>query len=240
MGLDMGKSKLASQSEPTIPRLVLCAAVLAVEMADLIHDELDLRLDFTSKVVLGYIYNESKCFSVYIYNTVQTKRKNSRTTYGRLANRMSQNMSSLHICGVGRLWTPVDYRQMYKGRTSWEQAVGHTVLLYELQSCTLNGCFKLHQRFKAFFGDKRTCQTIIIWLRHKLHRGIQGTWHEQRPTRPHGTEIPQSTRVHLGIQPPTRLIHGWFLGTPDWGGQKNSGLSASWTAQPLNPWCFAC
>ncbi len=41
----MGKSKLAPQSEPTIHRLELCAAVLAVEMAELIHDELDSTLD---------------------------------------------------------------------------------------------------------------------------------------------------------------------------------------------------
>lgn len=62
IGFVMGKSKLAPQSRPTIPRLVLRAAVLFVEMAELIHDELDLRLDSTnfytvSKVVLSYIYN---------------------------------------------------------------------------------------------------------------------------------------------------------------------------------------
>lgn len=56
----MGKSRLTPQSEPTIPRLELCAAVLAVEMADLIHDELDLKIDSTkfytdSKVVLGLL-----------------------------------------------------------------------------------------------------------------------------------------------------------------------------------------
>ena len=45
VGLVMGKAKLAPQSEPTIPRLELCAAVLAVEMTDLIREELDLKLD---------------------------------------------------------------------------------------------------------------------------------------------------------------------------------------------------
>ncbi|KAL2082436.1 hypothetical protein ACEWY4_022254 [Coilia grayii] len=76
IGFVMGKSKLAPQSDPTIPRLELCAAVLAVEMAELIQDELDLKLDSTkyytdSKVVLGYIYNESKRFYVYVHNRVQ-------------------------------------------------------------------------------------------------------------------------------------------------------------------------
>ncbi len=83
VGFVMGKAKLAPLSKPTIPRLELCAAVLAVEMADLIEDELDLELNdikfFTdSKVVLGYIYNESKRFYVYVHNRVQRIRQSSR------------------------------------------------------------------------------------------------------------------------------------------------------------------
>ena len=41
VGFVLGKAKLAHMSEPTIPRLELCAAVLAVEMAELVQDELD-------------------------------------------------------------------------------------------------------------------------------------------------------------------------------------------------------
>ena len=83
IGFVMAKSKLAPQSEPTIPRLELCAAVLAVEMADLIHDELDLKLDSTkfytdSKVVLGYIRNESRRFYVYVHNRVQRIRQTTK------------------------------------------------------------------------------------------------------------------------------------------------------------------
>lgn len=53
----MSKAKLASLPEHTIPRLELCAAILAVELTDLISSELDINLDaitfFTdSKVVL--------------------------------------------------------------------------------------------------------------------------------------------------------------------------------------------
>ncbi len=78
----MGKAKLARLSEPTIPRLEQCAAVLAVEMADLIADELELEINdmefFTdSKVVLGYIY-ESKRFYVYVHNRVQRIHQSSR------------------------------------------------------------------------------------------------------------------------------------------------------------------
>ena len=78
----MGKAKLAPLSEPTIPRLKLCAAVLAVEMADLIREELDLKLDairfYTdSKVVLRYINNVTKRFYTYVHNRVQRIRQSS-------------------------------------------------------------------------------------------------------------------------------------------------------------------
>lgn len=79
----MGMAKLAPQSEPTIPRLELCAAVLAVEMADLIQGELDLEVDATrfftdNKVVLGYICNESKRFNTYVLDRVLRIRHFSR------------------------------------------------------------------------------------------------------------------------------------------------------------------
>lgn len=76
VGFILGKAKLAPLSQPTIPRLELCAAVLAVEVADLIQEELDLKLDSAkffcdSKVVLGYIHNQTKRFYVYVHNRVQ-------------------------------------------------------------------------------------------------------------------------------------------------------------------------
>ncbi|TWW71193.1 hypothetical protein D4764_17G0006760 [Takifugu flavidus] len=85
VGFLMGKARLAPQSEPTIPRLELCTAIMAVEMADLIEDELDQQLDafhfYTdSKVVLGYIYNESKRFYTYVHDRVQRIRQSSKPT----------------------------------------------------------------------------------------------------------------------------------------------------------------
>ena len=83
VGFILGKAKLTPQDEPTIPRLELCAAVLAVEMSDLILDEIDIKLDTVtfycdSKVVLGYIYNERKRFYVYVHNRVQRIRQSTR------------------------------------------------------------------------------------------------------------------------------------------------------------------
>jgi hypothetical protein len=60
VGFIMGKSKLAPRPAHTVLRLELCAAVLAVEMADLIIDEMDIEIhavkfNTDSKIVLGYI-----------------------------------------------------------------------------------------------------------------------------------------------------------------------------------------
>lgn len=40
----MGKSKLTPRPTHTVPRLELCAAVLAVEMADFIKGEMDIDI----------------------------------------------------------------------------------------------------------------------------------------------------------------------------------------------------
>lgn len=80
VGFVLGKAKLSPQPEPTIPRLELCGAVLAVEMAELILDELDhkpnaVKFYCDSKVVLGYICNDSKRFYVYVHNRVHRIRQ---------------------------------------------------------------------------------------------------------------------------------------------------------------------
>ncbi|XP_049918800.1 uncharacterized protein LOC126401515 [Epinephelus moara] len=83
VGFVMGKAKLTPRPEQTIPRLELCAAVLAVELTDLVSGELDIHLNDThfytdSKVVLGYIYNETRRFYVYVSNRVARIRRSSR------------------------------------------------------------------------------------------------------------------------------------------------------------------
>lgn len=60
----------------TVPRLELGAAVLSVEIAELLSRELDVKVDnmrfyTNSKVVLGYIYNVSRRFYVYVSRRVE-------------------------------------------------------------------------------------------------------------------------------------------------------------------------
>ncbi|XP_013856679.1 uncharacterized protein LOC106512653, partial [Austrofundulus limnaeus] len=75
VGFVMAKSKLAPRPAHTVPRLELCAAVLSVEMYELIRDELDIKLDSVkfhtdSRIVLGYIHNTSRRFHMYVANRV--------------------------------------------------------------------------------------------------------------------------------------------------------------------------
>nr|XP_054598158.1 uncharacterized protein LOC129163741 [Nothobranchius furzeri] len=83
VGFCMGKSKVAPHHTTTVPRLELCAAVLAVELADTLIDELDTNIHAVkfytdSRVVLGYINNSNRRFYVYVANRVARIRKSSQ------------------------------------------------------------------------------------------------------------------------------------------------------------------
>ncbi|XP_071150294.1 uncharacterized protein [Mytilus edulis] len=72
-GFVMGKAKVAPNHGHTIPRLELCGALLATELGQTISDQLDIPLSdiqyYTdSKVVLGYIFNLSRRFYIYVSN----------------------------------------------------------------------------------------------------------------------------------------------------------------------------
>lgn len=83
VGFMFGKAKLAPRPEIPVPRLELCTAVLAVEIAETTDNEIDTKLDVVtfysdSKDILGYICNESRKFYVYVNNRVQRIQKSTR------------------------------------------------------------------------------------------------------------------------------------------------------------------
>jgi ribonuclease HI len=76
VSLLFAQARLSPKQATTIPRLELCAAVLSAQAMKWITRELRLNIDeivfYTdSRVVLGYIQNESQRFYVYIANRVQ-------------------------------------------------------------------------------------------------------------------------------------------------------------------------
>ena len=101
----LGKAKLAPSHATTVPHLELCAAVLAVEIAELITKEMHLEFETTlfhsdSQVVLGYISNESRRFYVYVSNRVERIRRSSTSKQGHyvptLQNPADLAMRSVH------------------------------------------------------------------------------------------------------------------------------------------------
>jgi len=81
----MGKSKLAPSGGTTIPRLELCAGVLATELAAIISEHLDVSMEHfvyhtDSKVVLGYLYNRKRRFYTYVSNRVQAILRSSKSS----------------------------------------------------------------------------------------------------------------------------------------------------------------
>ena len=77
-----GKAKLALSHATTMPRLEFCAAVLAVEIAELIQREMvfppcSIIYHSDSKVVLGYIRNQTRRFYVYVSNCVEIIRRST-------------------------------------------------------------------------------------------------------------------------------------------------------------------
>lgn len=78
----MGKAKVVLKHGMTIPRLKLCTAVLAVEVAQFIQRNLDHPLDnlqfySDSKLVLGYINDQTRRLYVYVANRVRRIKKST-------------------------------------------------------------------------------------------------------------------------------------------------------------------
>ena len=78
----MAKSRVAPIKPISIPRLELTAAVVSVNVASMLRNELDIAntqcLYFTdSEIVIGYINNDARRFHVYVGNRVQHIRDRS-------------------------------------------------------------------------------------------------------------------------------------------------------------------
>ena len=84
----MGKLRVTSKKHVTVPFLELVAAVLSVKIAALIRTELDIEWKnetfwTDSKVVLGYINNNTKKFKIFVANRIQQIHEGSNASQWR-------------------------------------------------------------------------------------------------------------------------------------------------------------
>ena len=112
--LVLGKARVASLKMVTIPRLELTAAVVSVRVSEMLCQELQYEgvqeiFWMDSKVVLGYIKNDSKRFHLFVANRIQQIRDQTSLSQWRhvetksnLANNTSRGITAKELVESSR------------------------------------------------------------------------------------------------------------------------------------------
>ena len=196
-----GRSKIAPVHSTSIPRLELCSAVLTTQAVKMIRKELDVEVNeeiyySDSKVVLGYIQNESRRFYIYVANRVQTIRNTTEPHQWRyidtannpadLATRcMSPDklMESRWLSGPEFLWNALPQPHDAPQKISLDE--NDPEVKREVVVCTTKsqvphnlGCSRF-KRLSSWLSVQRAVANLI-----RIIKGFQERKHSKTPTRP--------------------------------------------------------
>lgn len=217
-----GKLRVAPAQSTSIPRLELCAAILAVQAGTRVLKEVNLEIDqvtyYTdSKVVLGYLQNDSRRFYVYIANRVQLIPRLSAPSQWRyidtnqnpadLATRCltaSNLMDSDWLKGPHFLWS-LDILQ--PEQDNFPLDAHDPEVRREISTCATlaKKCHGLgterFTRFSSLSSLQRAIANLIVVARKFRRRKDQGKLHtpttESRLRHPTLQELEQAMRVIL-------------------------------------------
>jgi hypothetical protein len=216
-----GQARLAPMHPVSIPRLELCGAVLLVEAVQRVLKEIDLEIAqvtyYTdSRVVLGYITNESKRFYVYVANRVQLIRSLSSPDQWRyiesernpadLATRgvkPNKLMESSWLQGPERLESPdaippikeIEIPSESDPEVRKEVTAKTTTVKADNNAAGLGA--KRFERFSSLLSLQRAIATLIVKIRKFKHRRNQANQPEEEKNVPQylSTEVLEQAKM---------------------------------------------
>ena len=200
VSLLFGRSKIAPTHSTSIPRLELCSAVLATKAVRMIRRELDVKVDeeiyySDSKVVLGYIQNESRRFYVYVANRVQMIRNTTEPSQWRYIDTASNPADLATRClspdkllesrwtsGPEFLWSPRPHPQTVLQEIPLDESdpeVKREVVACITRSQTLQelGTSRFN-RFSSWSSVKRAVASLIRVIKSFKERNQE---HSRKP-----------------------------------------------------------
>lgn len=184
-----GQARMAPLQPTTIPRLELCSAVLSSQSVKKLLEELNLPIHevvfYTdSKVVLGYIQNDSRRFYVYVANRVHIIRSISDPTQWRYvettlnpADLATRGVAAEHLKDARWLHGPEFLKEASPNSPSTFEAIAldlqdpevrSQVTTYTADVVTVQGLgAERFSRFSSFTSLRRALANLIVMVKER-------------------------------------------------------------------------